>query len=81
MSKETIDNLRKAFRVANGQGVEAAAAQFEHLLHPEFTIAEAANVPDRENYTGREAFKANLEKLEEAFRGDPDGADRVRGPR
>jgi ketosteroid isomerase-like protein len=67
MSQELIVSLRKALSVANDDGMEAATAEFGHLLHPDFGIEEAAGVPDPGTYTGREAFVANLRKLEEAF--------------
>ena len=66
VSREDIDSLRQ-FLTVNERGVKAATAEFEHLLHPDFGIDEAADVPDAENYTGREAFIENLEKLEDAF--------------
>jgi ketosteroid isomerase-like protein len=67
MSQEFIESLRKALSVANDDGMEAATAEFGHLLHPDFGIDEATGVPDPEHYTGREAFVENLRKLEEAF--------------
>ena len=65
MSQELIESLRKALSVANDDGMEAATAEFGHLLHPDFGIEEAAGVPDPGTFTGREAFVANLRKLEE----------------
>jgi ketosteroid isomerase-like protein len=67
MAEELVENLRKALSVANEAGVEAAIAEFGDLLHPEFGIEEASHIPDPGNYSGREAFAANLRKLDEAF--------------
>jgi ketosteroid isomerase-like protein len=68
MSQENVEKLRESFAIFNERGLEAAVAYFGHLLHPDFGIEEAAEMPDRENYGGgSDAFIANLRKLEGAF--------------
>jgi ketosteroid isomerase-like protein len=67
MSQENVERLSEMFAIFNDQGVEAATSALGHLLDEEFVIEEAAPVPDRERYAGREAFIANLIKLEESF--------------
>jgi ketosteroid isomerase-like protein len=67
MSRENVHNLRACFALLNEEGVRAATVAFDHLLDPEFGIEEAIEMPDRESYVGKEAFIANLAKLEESF--------------
>ena len=67
MSQENVETLREMFAVVNDRGVQAATGAFGHLLDPEFELEEASNVPDRENHSGRDAFIANMAKLEESF--------------
>jgi ketosteroid isomerase-like protein len=67
MSEENVERLGQMFAIFNDQGVEAATAALGHLLDEEFEIEEAAEVPDRDGYAGREAFIANMLKLEESF--------------
>jgi ketosteroid isomerase-like protein len=67
MSQENVETLREMFSLVNDQGVRVATDAFGHLLHPDFALEEAAEVPDPETYSGREAFIANLAKLEESF--------------
>jgi ketosteroid isomerase-like protein len=55
------------FALVNDEGVRAATDAFGHLLAPDFALAEAGVLPDPESYSGREAFIANLAKLEESF--------------
>src|SRR5215208_3080906 len=51
----------------NDRGARAATDAFGHLLASDFALEEAAGVPDVESLSGREAFIANLAKLEESF--------------
>jgi ketosteroid isomerase-like protein len=67
MSQENVERLREMFALVNGEGVRAATDAFGHLLAPDFALAEAGDLPDPETYSGREAFIANLAKLEESF--------------
>ena len=67
MSEENVEVTREMFALVNERGVQAATDAFGHLLDPEFGLEEASNVPDRESYSGREAFIANMAKLEETF--------------
>jgi ketosteroid isomerase-like protein len=67
MTQQNVDALRNALHAFNERGLDPAAAEVEHLLHPDFGIQEAEEVPDRETYSGRDAFIANLRKVEEAF--------------
>jgi ketosteroid isomerase-like protein len=69
MSEENVETMRKAFALVNDQGIEAATDAFAELLDPDFGLEEAANLPDREEYSGKDAFIANLAKLEEGFEG------------
>ena len=38
-----------------------------HLLAPGFGLEEAAEMPDPGSFTGRDAFIANMAKLEQSF--------------
>jgi ketosteroid isomerase-like protein len=67
MSRENVENLRKMFALFNDGGAKAATEALGHLLHPDFELEEAEVLPDPEAYTGKEAFVANLAKLEESF--------------
>ena len=67
MSQENVETIRAMFAVFNDRGVEAATDSFGHLLAPDFGLEEANELPDPAAYTGKEAFIANLAKLEEAF--------------
>ncbi len=67
MSQENVENLRKMFALFNEAGVHAATEALRHLLAADFGVEEAAALPDPETYTGKEAFVANLAKLEESF--------------
>ncbi len=67
MSQENVETLRQVFAIVNDRGVAAATEAFGDLLSPEFTLEEAEELPDPDAYSGREAFIANLAKLEEAF--------------
>jgi len=67
MSRENVEMIREMFALVNDGGVEAASDAFGPLLDPEFELEEAANVPDRETHSGRDAFIANMAKLEEGF--------------
>ena len=69
MSEENVEIMREMFALVNERGVHAATDAFGHLLDPEFELEEASNVPDREGYSGRDAFIANMAKLEESFEG------------
>jgi ketosteroid isomerase-like protein len=55
------------FALVNEAGAKAATEALGHLLAPDFGLEEADVLPDPEAYTGREAFIANLAKLEESF--------------
>jgi ketosteroid isomerase-like protein len=67
MSEENVEIMREMFTLVNDRGVQAATEAFGDLLDPEFELEEAPNVPDRESYSGRDAFIANMAKLEESF--------------
>ena len=67
MSRENVETLREMFALFNDGGARAATDAFGHLLASDFAIEEAAGVPDVESYSGREAFIANMAKLEESF--------------
>jgi ketosteroid isomerase-like protein len=67
VSQENVENLRGCFAVANDQGIEAAVEAFSHLIDDEFGLDEAAEMIDRDRYAGREAFIANMRKLEESL--------------
>ena len=67
MSQENVETMRKVFAMVNERGVTAATDALGHLLAPEFELEEAAEVPDPASYTGRDAFIANMAKLEESF--------------
>jgi ketosteroid isomerase-like protein len=67
MSQENVEIMREMFALVNDRGVQAATEAFGDLLDPEFELEEASNVPDRESHSGREAFIANMAKLEESF--------------
>src|SRR5262245_29644467 len=67
MSQENVETIREMFGVFNDRGVRAATDSFGHLLAPDFGLEEADELPDPGTYTGKEAFIANLAKLEEAF--------------
>jgi ketosteroid isomerase-like protein len=55
------------FALFNDRGVRAATDALGHLLSSDFSLEEAADLPDPEAHTGREAFIANLVKVEESF--------------
>ena len=67
MSQENVDTMREMFATVNERGVEAATDALGHLLAPDFGLEEAAEIPDPERFTGRDAFIANMAKLEESF--------------
>jgi ketosteroid isomerase-like protein len=67
MSEENVEAIREAFRIVNESGVIAATEAFGHLLDRDFQLDEASEVPDRETHSGKEAFIANLAKVEESF--------------
>jgi ketosteroid isomerase-like protein len=67
MSQENVEDLRRCFAIANERGIEAAVDAFGHLLDDEFGLEEAADMPDRDSYRGKDAFIANLKKLGEDF--------------
>jgi ketosteroid isomerase-like protein len=67
MSQENVETIREMFAKVNEGGVRAATDAFRHLLVPDFGLEEGAEVPDPGNYTGRDAFIANMAKLEESF--------------
>jgi ketosteroid isomerase-like protein len=67
MSQENVEIMREMFAIVNDRGVAAATDAFGHLLDPDFELEEAANVPDRESHSGKDAFIANMTKLEETF--------------
>jgi ketosteroid isomerase-like protein len=67
MSQKNVETLRQVFAIVNDRGVVAATEAFGDLLAPDFTLEEADDLPDPDAYSGREAFIANLAKLEEAF--------------
>jgi ketosteroid isomerase-like protein len=69
VSRENVDAIREAFEIVNERGVKAATDALGHLLDPDFQLEEASDVPDRETHSGKEAFIANLAKLEESFEG------------
>jgi ketosteroid isomerase-like protein len=67
MSQENVETIREMFAIVNERGVKAATNVLGHLLAPDFGLEEAAEVPDPASYTGRDAFIANMAKLEESF--------------
>jgi ketosteroid isomerase-like protein len=67
MSEENIETLRRMFALFNARGVRATTEEFAHLLAPDFGLEEADEVPDSESFAGRDAFVANLAKLEDSF--------------
>jgi ketosteroid isomerase-like protein len=67
MSQENVEIMREMFALVNERGVQAATDAFGDLLDPDFELEEASNLPDRESYSGRDAFIANMAKLEESF--------------
>lgn len=69
MSQDNVDTMREIFDLVNDRGVAAATDAFADLLDPDFELVEASNVPDHESYSGRDAFIANMAKLEQSFEG------------
>jgi ketosteroid isomerase-like protein len=67
VSQENVELLRRCFAIANERGVDAAADAFGHLLDDEFGLEEATDMPDRDSYQGKDAFIANMKKLEQDF--------------
>ena len=67
MSEENVETIGAMFAIVNERGVGAAIEAFGDLLAPDFALEEAADLPDPEAYTGREAFIENMAKLEESF--------------
>ena len=67
MSQQNVETLRRCFALVNERGVEAATGAFGHLLDDEFGLEEAADMPDRQRHAGKDAFIANMRKVEEAF--------------
>jgi len=67
MSLENVETIREMFAIVNERGVKAATDALAHLLAPDFGLEEAAEVPDPASYSGRDAFIANMAKLEESF--------------
>jgi ketosteroid isomerase-like protein len=67
MSQENVETIAAMFTILNERGVGAATKAFGDLLAPDFALEEADDLPDPEAYTGKEAFIANMAKLEESF--------------
>jgi ketosteroid isomerase-like protein len=67
MPQENVEIIREMFAIVNERGVKAATDAFGHLLAPDFELEEAVELPDPGAFTGREAFIANMAKLEESF--------------
>jgi ketosteroid isomerase-like protein len=67
MPQENVEIIREMFAIVNERGVKAATDAFGHLLAPDFELEEAVELPDPGVFTGREAFIANMAKLEESF--------------
>jgi ketosteroid isomerase-like protein len=67
MSQENVEIMREMFALVNERGVRAATDAFGDLLDPDFELEEASDLPDRESHSGRDAFIANIAKLEESF--------------
>jgi len=67
MSQENVEVIHEMFAIFNKRGVRAATDALGHLLSPDFGLEEAAELPDPGTYAGKEAFIANLAKLEESF--------------
>jgi ketosteroid isomerase-like protein len=67
MSQENVETIREMFAIVNERGVKAATDALGHLLAPDFGLEEAAEIPDPDSFTGRDAFIANMAKLEESF--------------
>jgi ketosteroid isomerase-like protein len=67
MSQENVETIREMFAMVNEGGVTEATNALGHLLAPDFGLEEAAESPDSASYTGRDAFIANMAKLEESF--------------
>ena len=67
MSQDNVETIREMFALLNERGVGAATEVFGDLLAADFELEEAAELPDPEAYTGREAFIDNMAKLEESF--------------
>src|SRR5437764_15186172 len=67
MSQENVETRREMFAIVNERGVEAATEALGHLLAPDFGLEEAAEIADPDSFTGREAFIANMAKLQESF--------------
>jgi ketosteroid isomerase-like protein len=67
MSQQNVETIGAMFATLNEHGVGAATEAFGDLLAPDFVLEEAAELPDPEAYTGREAFIENMAKLEDSF--------------
>src|SRR6476620_4180300 len=68
MSQENVETLRKLFALVNDRGIAAAVQEFGDLLDPNFRLDEADDLPDPQTHSGgKEAFIANMGKLEEVF--------------
>jgi ketosteroid isomerase-like protein len=67
MSQENVETIREMFAIVNQRGVGAATDALGHLLAPDFALEEAAEMPDSDSFTGRDAFIANMAKLDESF--------------
>ena len=67
MTQENVETIREMFAIVNERGVRAATDALGHLLAPDFGLEEATEVPDPDSFTGRDAFIANMAKLEESF--------------
>jgi len=67
MSQQNVEIVREMFALVNEHGVKAATDAFGDLLDSDFELEEAANLPDQERHSGRDAFIANMAKLEESF--------------
>src|SRR5919108_1110094 len=67
MSQDNVEVIREMFAIFNDRGVGAATEALGHLLAFEFGLEEATELPDPGTYAGKEAFIANLAKLEESF--------------
>jgi uncharacterized protein len=67
MARGNEEILREVFALVNDRGIQAATDAFGDLLDPEFALEEASDVPDRSGFSGRDAFIANMTKLDESF--------------
>ena len=68
MSRENVETIREMFAIVNERGAKAATDALGHLLARDFGLEEATEMPDPGSFTGRDAFIANMAKLEESFK-------------